>query len=82
MPTLTKYWSDGEPLSVTYTGNGDGVATIVADENTGEDRSATLVFTTQDGSKSQSLEVTQSGMREPFADFYVKDGKFLVLKSK
>lgn len=82
MPTLVKHWDDGTTLTVTYTGDGNGVATIVADRNEGEDRETTLVVATKDGSKRQPIKVTQAGMREPFSDFYAKDGKFLVLKKK
>lgn len=70
-------WEEGE-LTVSYVGNGNGVATFSSDTNEGIDRETIATFNA--GEASAQLGVIQIGMREVFADFNVKEGTFNVLK--
>lgn len=81
-------WNEGEGyITATYEGSGNGSASISSDENEGIDRTQSITVETTLGSnpKSESVQVTQIGLREIFEPndgmFVLKDsGTFNVLK--
>ena len=85
MAQLVKSWNDGDNLTVTYEGSGDGSAVFTSETNEGIDREMTVTFL--GGGISVERKVTQEGLRQRFitADgkvFCVVDGgRFGVLKS-
>ena len=72
-------WQDGN-LSVSYSGNGNGLATFSSDANEGVDRETIATFKADN--LSVQRVVSQIGMREIFnEDFILADsGTFNVLK--
>lgn len=66
MAELITSWSDGENISITYNGNGDGTATFTASKNEGLDRKISLLFCSEDESVSIPRNVVQLGKREEF----------------
>lgn len=71
-------WQEGEGyITATYTGSGSGSASISSDENEGIDRTQSITVETTLGSnpKSESVQVTQIGLREVFEP---SDGLFVV----
>lgn len=87
MAELITSWSDGENISITYNGNGDGTATFTASRNEGLDRTVSLWFCTEDESIIIPRRVVQLGEREEFITrdslvFSTKDEeKFGVIKN-
>ena len=83
-------WNEGEGyITATYEGSGSGSASISSDVNEGIDREQTLIIETTKGNspKSESIVVSQLGMREVFhpsdGDFILADGgTFNVLKNE
>lgn len=82
-------WQEGEGyITATYTGSGNGSASIASDVNEGIDRVQAVTVATTQGSepKSASIEVTQIGLRQRLITsdgfvFCVADGgRFAVLK--
>ena len=81
-------WNEGDGyITATYEGSGNGSASISSDMNEGIDREQSIVVETTRGNnpKSQSVVITQLGMREVFepsgGGFVLKDGgTFNVLK--
>ena len=81
-------WNEGEGyITATYEGSGNGSVSISSDINEGIDRAQTITVETTQGSnpKSESVQVTQIGLREIFEPsdgmFVLKDGgTFNVLK--
>ena len=74
-------WNEGDGyITATYEGSGNGSASISSDVNEGIDREQSIVVETTRGNnpKSQSVVVTQLGMREVFepsdGEFVLKDG--------
>ena len=72
MAQLIKQWNDGDNLSVTYEGSGDGEAVFTSDINEGIDREISVTF--KGGGISVERVVRQEGMREVFN---AADGAFL-----
>lgn len=64
MTETTRYFNDGEPLTLQYSGNGDSVIVVSADTNEGIDREATIVLTGLSGAPVTSFTVQQPGLRE------------------
>ena len=81
-------WNEGDGyITATYEGSGNGSASISSDINEGIDRTQSITVETTLGSnpKSESVQVTQIGLREIFEPsdgmFVLKDGgTFNVLK--
>ena len=81
-------WNEGEGyITATYDGSGSGSASISSDINEGIDRVQSITVETTQGSepKSESVQVTQIGLREVFepsdGSFVIADGgTFNVLK--
>lgn len=74
-------WNEGDGyITATYEGSGSGSASISSDINEGIDRVQTITVDTTQGSepKSESVQVTQIGLREVFEPsdglFVLKDG--------
>lgn len=88
MATTKIKWNEGEGyITATYTGSGNGSASISSDVNEGIDRtqSVTVKNTSGNNIKKISVGVTQLGMREVFktsdGDFILNNGgNFNVLK--
>lgn len=85
MKTLEKNWNNGQILSVTYDGNGDGEAIFESEINEGIDRELSVQFS--GGGVQVERLVKQEGLRQPIAlngggVFRVAGGgRFGVLKS-
>ena len=83
-------WNEGEGyITATYEGSGSGSASISSDVNEGIDREQSIKVETTQGSepKSESVQVTQIGLREVFepsdGGFVLADGgTFNVLKNE
>ena len=81
-------WNEGEGyITATYEGSGNGSASISSDANEGIDREQAITVETTYGNepKSESIQVTQLGLREVFESsdggFVLADGgTFNVLK--
>lgn len=82
MAELITSWSDGENISITYNGNGDGTATFTASKNEGLDREMQVTFSSIDGDIIIPKLVKQLGRREIYNDDFVLSdgGTFNVLK--
>ena len=85
MGELKKLWKNGQSLTATYEGSGDGEAIFTSDTNEGIDREMSVTF--KGGGVEVERVVMQEGLREEIrtADnlvFKVKDGVFGVLKSE
>lgn len=84
MAELRKQWQDGELLTATYEGSGNGSAIFSSDVNESIDRDMSVAFV--DSGRSVVVEriVKQTGMREVFnvaeGAFMVAEGSFNVLK--
>lgn len=80
MAQLVKQWSDGDNLTVTYEGSGDGSAVFTSETNEGIDREMTVTFK----GAGQEIErtVKQEGLREIFEEGFIlaDGGTFNVLK--
>ena len=72
-----KQWDNGDLLTLSYSGEGNGSISIVSVPNEGIDRSMTVVIATTKGSPvaSQDIIVNQEGLREVFN---ASDGVFLL----
>lgn len=86
MATLSKQWSDGGSLSVTYDGDGDGSAIFSSSTNEGIDREMSVTFVDVSRKVSATRTVRQVGKREILyasdGALYASDGTTLnVLKS-
>lgn len=71
-------WNEGNGyITATYEGSGSGSASISSDVNEGIDRVQSITVETTQGSepKSESVQVTQIGLREVFEP---KDGLFVL----
>ena len=71
-------WNEGDGyITATYEGSGNGSASISSDVNEGIDRVQSIVVATTQGSepKSESVQVTQIGLREIFEP---SDGMFVL----
>ena len=83
-------WYEGEGyITATYKGSGSGSASISSDVNEGIDRAQSIKVETTKGNepKSESVQVTQIGLREVFepsdGGFVLADGgTFNVLKNE
>ncbi len=88
MAELIKRWNDGESFTVAYDGDRDGSAVVTSSVNEGIDREQTItVQTTNSSPKSETVKVTQVGLREIFnasdGEFILADGgTFNVLKDE
>lgn len=88
MATKTIEWGTGEGnITLTYTGQGNGSASISSDINEGIDREQSIKVETTvgDDPKSENVLVKQVGLREVFdpsdGEFVLADGgTFNVLK--
>lgn len=86
MKTLEKNWNNGQILSVTYDGNGDGEAIFESEINEGIDRELSVQFS--GGGVQVERLVKQEGLRQPIAlngggVFRIANGgRFGVLKPK
>lgn len=82
MAKLVKPWNDGESLSATYNGSGDGEAIFTSDINEGIDREMSVIFADTARSVMTERVVMQIGRREIFNDDFVLSdgGTFNVLK--
>lgn len=80
MAEFRRQWDDGDSLSATYDGNGDGIATFSSDVDEGLDREMNIRFSDTQGRVFVERKVKQEGKREVFEDFIVTDGTFNVLK--
>lgn len=84
MAELKKPWNDGDNLTVTYEGSGDGSAVFTSETNEGIDREMAVTF--KGGGISVERTVKQEGKRQPFGlsgggVFRIKNGgRFGVLK--
>ena len=74
-------WQEGDGyITATYEGSGNGQASISSDANEGIDRTQSITVETTYGNdpKSESIQVTQLGLREVFepadGDFVLADG--------
>ena len=80
MAQLVKSWNDGDNLTVTYEGSGDGSAVFTSETNEGIDREMTVTFK----GAGQEIErtVKQEGLREIFEEGFIlaDGGTFNVLK--
>ena len=65
MKTLEKNWNNGQILSVTYDGNGDGEAIFESEINEGIDRELSVQFS--GGGVQVERLVKQEGLRQPIA---------------
>lgn len=86
MATLSKQWSDGGSLSVTYDGSRDGNAVFSSSTNEGLDRELAVTFIDASRKVSATRTVHQKGLREILyasdGALYASDGTTLnVLKS-
>lgn len=63
MKTLEKNWQNGDTLSVTYTGDGDGEAIFESEINEGIDRELSVQFS--GGGVQVERLVKQEGLRQP-----------------
>lgn len=80
-----KEWENGDSLTVTYDGRGDGDAIFTSDVNEGLDREENVTFVDYDGKIRIECKVIQQGKREVFTcadgDFLLADGRtFNVVK--
>lgn len=81
-------WNEGDGyITATYEGSGNGSASISSDVNEGIDREQSIKVETTNKSASDTLVVSQEGLREVFlpsnGDFVLADGgTFNVLKGK
>jgi hypothetical protein len=84
MAELQKLWQDGESLTVTYDGDGDGSAVFTSTTNEGIDREMNVAFVSTSRSIVVERRVSQVGLREIFEEgFTLADGgTFNVLKKK
>ena len=84
MAELQKLWQDGESLTITYDGDGDGSAVFTSTTNEGIDREVNVAFV--DASRSIVVErkVSQEGLREIFEEGFIlaDGGTFNVIKGK
>lgn len=84
MKTLEKNWNNGQILSITYTGDGDGEAIFESEINEGIDRELSVQFS--GGEVQVERLVKQEGLRQPInlnggGVFRIKGGgRFGVLK--
>ena len=60
---LKKLWDNGQTLSVTYIGNGDGEAIFTSEPNEGIDREMSIKFS--GGGVIEERIVKQEGLRQP-----------------
>lgn len=72
-----KQWDNGDLLTLSYSGEGNGSISVMSEPNEGIDRSMIVVISTTKGSPvaSQDIIVNQEGLREVF---HVSDGAFLL----
>ena len=68
MAELIKQWNDGENLTVTYTGSGNGEATFTSEVNEGIDKEINVIVRTTEGNNvdEKSVVVKQAGLREEY----------------
>lgn len=84
--TINIPWNIGDGnITATYTGSGNNTITITSTENEGIDREQTITVETNNKQKSESITISQEGLREVFScadgDFILADGgTFNVLK--
>lgn len=86
--TINIPWNIGDGnITATYTGSGNNTITITSTENEGIDREQIITVETTNKQISESITVSQEGLREVFAcadgDFILADGgTFNVLKGE
>lgn len=61
---LRKQWMDGELLTATYGGSGDGSAVFSSEENESIDREMSVTFVSSDRTTIVERIVRQIGLRE------------------
>ena len=68
MATTTKQWSNGDLVTLTYSGEGNGSVSVASSPNESIDRSMTINIATTKGSPEVTKLVTinQAGLRETF----------------
>lgn len=86
MAELRKQWQDGELLTATYEGSGNGSAIFSSEVNESIDRELSVAFVSGDRAIVVERKVRQIGLREVFrvkeGDFRLADGgTFNVLKA-
>lgn len=84
MATTRLDWNeeDDEVITATYTGSGDGDITLSSAPNEGLDRQRDIIVTA--GDKTESVSVSQPGLREELSTsdgkvLYTSDGKLLTV---
>ena len=77
MAEFVKQWNDGENLTVTYTGSGNGQAVFTSDANESIDKEIDVTIRTTKGNNTDSkvVRVKQIGLREVLMD---ADGELLL----
>lgn len=85
MGEMIKMWENGQRLTATYEGSGDGEAVFASETNDGIDREMAVTFRDKGRTVAEERTVRQEGLREEIrtadgALFKVKDGIFGVLK--
>ena len=77
MAEFVKQWNDGENLTVTYSGSGDGQAVFTSDTNESIDKGIDVTIRTTKGNNTDSkvVKVKQIGLREVLTD---ADGELLL----
>lgn len=87
MAELIKQWDDGENLTVTYTGSGNGQAVFTSDTNESIDKEMSVSLIDASRNIVVDIVVQQEGLREVFmasdGDFILADGgTFNVMKKR
>jgi hypothetical protein len=84
MAELQQLWQDGESLTVTYDGDGDGSAVFTSTTNEGIDREMNVAFVSTSRSIVVERKVSQEGLREIFEEGFIlaDGGTFNVLKKR
>lgn len=77
MATTTKQWDNGDSITFTYNGEGDGSVSIESVTNEGIDRSMDISVSNTRGSPAivRTVSILQYGMRE---EFRASDGSFIL----
>ena len=80
-----RQWPDGEAITLSYDGSGDGPLVVSSAANDSLDRSMTFAVT--DGVNNETLVVSQPGLREEYEcrdgeNYECADGKYGVLKTR
>lgn len=68
MAELIKQWNDGENLTVTYTGSGNGQAVFTSEINESLDKEIGVIIKTTQGNNidEKNVLVKQVGLREEY----------------